>query len=331
MAGHGTSIVLGIDVGGTKIAGAAADLQGRILCRHTVRTAVQSGPEGIVAQIVALAGTLVLACGRKLDDVATIGLGAPGLTGAAEGIVFQAPNLPNWRDVPLKAMVESQLGRPVHLENDARAAAIAEHTWGAGQGVDDMVYVTVSTGVGGGLILNGHLYRGAAGTAGEIGHVAIEANGPPCCCGGRGCLEVLASGTAIARQAVVEIRAGARTIVSDIAGGDLGAVTARTVQEAASRGDELAVRLLTRAGEYLGIGLAGLTNVLAPRLVVVGGGVAAAGELILGPARQTLRERACAHPASVVEVVKTRLGRDTALLGTIALALGYDYPFGRTT
>lgn len=324
-----TPIVVGIDLGGTKTAGAVATLEGKVLDRLIVRTPAASGPQGVVDQIGALAETLVIGCGRRLDDVVAVGLGAPGPTGAAEGIVFDAPNLPGWRDVPLRAMVEARLGRPVHLDNDANAAAIAEHLWGAGQGIDDMIYVTVSTGIGGGLILGGHLYRGTAETAGEIGHMTIDLNGPRCICGNQGCLEVLASGTAISRQAVAEINAGATSVISRLVGGDLSAVTARVVEDAASQGDELACRIFARAGEFLGIGFANLTNLLAPRMIVVGGGVVQEDSFILEPARRVLRERAFRRPASVVEVVKARLGPDAGLLGAVALALGHDYPFTR--
>lgn len=319
-------IVVGVDLGGTKIAAAAADLSGRIIDQLLVRTDAANGPAGVVAQIGAVVQMLLDGCGCQLSDVVAVGLGAPGPTGVEEGVVFDAPHLPGWRDVPLRQMLEDRLGKPVHLDNDANAAAIAEHVWGAGQGTDDMVYMTVSTGIGGGLILGGHLYRGAAETAGEIGHMTVDSDGPPCYCGNRGCLESLASGTAIARQAVAEINAGSTSVIGRLVRGNLDAVTARVVQDAACLGDSLALGLFARAGQYLGIGFANLTNLLAPRLIVVGGGVAQAGDLILEPARRVLRERAFRRPASVVEVVEARLGRDTGVLGAVALALGHDYP-----
>ncbi|MBO8129377.1 MAG: ROK family glucokinase [Peptococcaceae bacterium] len=313
--------VAGIDLGGTKIYSALADLDGNILCESKVPTESWRGYEGVVERMAAAIRDLqrearLVHHGRLL----AVGVGAPGPLDSNTGVVYQAPNL-GWRDVPLGKNLESLLATPVFVENDANLGALGEHAFGAGRGSRDMVYVTVSTGIGGGLILDGHLYRGAGMGAGEIGHMTVLSDGPRCRCGNKGCLEAVASGTAIARRARREAGAGTAPVILELAGGDPGKITAVTVAEAASRGDERALDILTGAARFIGIGLANLVNLLNPSVIVLGGGVMESGRLFWQVMDEEMRERALERACQTVRLVPTALGPRVGVVGAIALAL----------
>jgi glucokinase len=248
-------------------------------------------------------------------------VGSPGPLDSRAGIVVAPPNLPGWRDVPLERLLEDSLGIPVFLEKDTNAAAVGEHRFGAGQGADHMIYVTVGTGIGGGLILDGELYGGTRGMAGEVGHVTIVPDGPVCGCGNRGCLEAMASGTAITRDARRRVTAGVSTLMLDLAGGDVEEITAKVVARAADRGDEEAQRILAQAMAYLGIGMANLVNLFNPQLIVIGGGLTNIGEALFEPVRRAIDERAFRSPAEVVRVVPAALGDKVGVLGAAVVAL----------
>jgi glucokinase len=233
------------------------------------------------------------------------------------GVVFEPPNLPGWRDVPLGSLLSAEVGLPVFVENDANAAALAERWAGAGVGVDDLIYVTVSTGIGGGLILGGQLYHGAAGTAGEVGHMVIEPDGPRCNCGRFGCLEALASGPSIAREARAAVAAGRPTVLAAIAPQ---ALDAAAVARAALDGDPVAREIYARAATALGIGITNLVNLLSPAMVILGGGVTRAGELIFAPVRRIVRQEAFERPGSAVQIVPAALGEDVGAIGAAAVA-----------
>jgi glucokinase len=221
----------------------------------------------------------------------------------------------------LRDILAERSGLPAWLDHDCRAAALAEQRWGAGRGCADMVYVTASTGIGGGILLGGRLWRGAAESAGEIGHCVIDQNGPLCGCGRRGCVEAFASGTAIARRAREALAAGRASSVLELAGGDPSAVTAREVALAAAAGDPLGVELLAEAGRALGIGFAILANVLNPPLIVVGGSLVKAGALLLGPARDALAQWSVPGAAEATRLEPAQLGDDVGILGAALLAL----------
>ncbi|HID85851.1 MAG TPA: ROK family protein [Anaerolineae bacterium] len=253
-------------------------------------------------------------------QVVGIGIGAPGPLNPWTGVIHHAPNLPGWRDVPLRDIIQEEFQMPTFLGNDANVAALAEHRFGAGQGVDDLIYMTVSTGIGGGVIVGGQLLLGADGLAGEVGHMTLEPHGPRCNCGNIGCLEALAAGPAIARDARQRIEEGARTAIVDLVGGDLSQVTAKVVGQAAQEGDELAIELIRRAGFYIGVGIVNLIHLFNPRLFVIGGGVSKVGDLLFDPIRAVVRERAM--PAMrEVRIVPATLGDDVGLLGAVALAM----------
>lgn len=309
-------VYLGIDLGGTKILTALVDDQGRVLDRERMPTPA-GGPESVVAAIVDSVRTVIGRAGIALAAVGGLGVGAPGPMDPATGVVFEPPNLPGWRDVPLAEMLASHLGLLVFVENDANAAALGERWAGAGVGVDDLVYITISTGIGGGLILGGRLYHGVSGTAGEIGHMVIEPGGPRCNCGRVGCLEALASGPAIARDARAAVQSGAPTTLSQLPGE---ALTAEAVARAAWDGDPVARQIYARAAAALGVGVTNLVNLLNPAMVIIGGGVARAGELIFAPVRRIVREEAFERPGSAVQIVPAALGDDVGAIGAAAVA-----------
>jgi len=307
--------VVGVDVGGTKTLLALVDPGGGVLARRRVETP-QRGPEDFVQVLVGELEALLEQAGRRREDVLGLGVGAPGPLDPQSGVVFEPPNLAGWRDVPLAAMLQEAAGIPTWVENDANAAALAEAWVGVGRGVRDLIYITVSTGIGGGLILDGELYHGVSGTAGEVGHMTVEPEGPLCGCGRRGHLEAVASGGAIARMAQEAVRAGRETRLSALPSQ---ALTAEAVAEAAAQGDALAREIYARAGSYIGLAVASLVNVLNPAMVVFGGGVSKAGDLLLEPVRRVVRERAFRRPAQAAQIVPAGLGDDVGVIGAAAV------------
>jgi glucokinase len=307
---------IGVDLGGTQIRALVCDGQGQVLSRAATLTLAQ---EGCAAVIERIHQTIIEAVGTlPWEAVAGIGVGAPGPLDPYSGVVVHAPNLPGWDGVPLRSIIAERFGRPVELGNDANLAALGEQRFGAGRGVADMVYMTVSTGIGGGIIAGGELFLGHGGFAGEIGHQTILVDGPLCGCGNRGCLEALAAGPAIGRMGreAAALPRGAALLA--LAGGDIAAVTARTVSKAAAGGDAAAIEILRRAATYIGIGLANLCNILNPELFVLGGGVTNSGAFFLDMIRETIPLHAMAAMRNV-RVVRAALGDDVVLMGAVAL------------
>lgn len=313
----GSLLTAAVDIGGTKIlAGVIAG--DSILSRVEVPTEAHIGVEGVVGRILSALHSGLVQAGKKPADLAGIGIACAGLIEPEAGVVVNSPNLPGWSLVPLAARSRDEFGLPTLVMNDANAAAVGEHRFGAGREVRHLIYITISTGIGGGLILNGELYNGAWGTAGEVGHMTIDANGPPCSCGNWGCLESLASGTALARDAAQRLSKGERSSLRELSKGNLNAITAALIHQAALTGDALALELIAQAGQYLGIGMANLVNLLNPQLFIVGGGVARMGELLLAPARKVMRQRAFPVAAELVRVAPAALGGNAGLLGVAA-------------
>lgn len=252
--------------------------------------------------------------------VAAAGVAFAGPVDSDRGRVVGSPNLALFQDVPFQDLLTERLRVPTVVENDARAATLAEHRLGAGRGARHMVFITVSTGIGGGIVCGGRLYRGTNGAAGEIGHMTLDADGPACGCGNRGCWEAFSSGTAIARDAVSRLRQGEASLLEEMAGGDPGSVTARMVTEAAAKGDRVAREVLDKAIKYLGIGLANVVNIFNPQVIVLGGGLTFAGDLLLEPAFSIARERALRLPIGAVEFRRAAFGDDSGLRGALLLA-----------
>jgi len=310
------SLTVGIDIGGTKILGGVVDEDGTILAEHRVES-----PATDAARIVAAVHDLVTRL-RQDHDVTAVGVGAAGYIDKSRSVVLFAPNVA-WRDVPLRSQVEDLVGLPVVVENDANAAAWGEFRFGAGHDVDDLMLVTVGTGVGGGLVLDDELHRGAFGIGAEIGHMRVVPGGRLCGCGNKGCWEQYASGSALVREARDAARGGSLLAgaVLDRAGGDADAITGPLLTEAARDGDPFALEQLAELGRWLGEGIASLTAVLDPAVVVVGGGVSEADALLLDPTRAAFRAQLTGRGhRPELEIRKARLGNRAGLIGAADLA-----------
>jgi len=318
---HGQDLppVVGIDLGGTKIRSIVTAHDGEILGEDIRPTDADDGQDAVIGRLVASAQAAIAASGLPQSSMVAVGVTAPGPVDFDEGILHQPPNLPGWDAVPLGRLLRERLDMPVFLENDANAAAYGEWRYGAGMGLRHMIYLTVSTGIGGGLILNGGLYRGADGAAGELGHMTVDDTGPPHNCGMVGCLEVMASGTAIARMAHEAVAAGRSLALARLAATEA-ELTAAQVDEAAEAGDPAALEILARAAHYLGVGLASYINIFNPEAIVIGGGVTRIGGRLLEPAFALAKARAFRLPSERVKLVHAALEGRAEVLGVSALA-----------
>ncbi len=309
---------MGVDVGGTKILAGVVTARGKLLAREETATSAGDGPEAVTGRIV----SVIKGCVRSAHGVRGIGIAVAGLVESGEGVVATSPNLPGWNRVPLGRMVEKELGLPTYVINDANGAALGEHRFGAGRGVSNLINVTLGTGIGGGIIIGGRLYAGTLGTAGEIGHMTIEAKGATCACGNDGCWEALASGTAVTREARERLQAGVRSSLQELAGQGLHKITTEAVSQAAREGDRMAGEIILQAAVYLGVGLANLVNIFGPEVIIIGGGMARMGDMLLEPALKVMKTRAFDVPARAVRVVPAELGVDAGVLGAVAYILG---------
>lgn len=311
------SLTIGVDVGGTKIAAGVVDEKGAIVDRNRRETpAADAG--AVVETIVTVSRELA-----DKHEVEAIGVGAAAFVSADRSTVMFAPNLA-WRDTPVRDEVSAAVGLPVVVENDANAAAWGEFRFGAAEDVDDMVFITIGTGIGGGIVSNGQLFRGSHGAGGEIGHLRVVADGQLCGCGLHGCLEAYANGPALEREARSAAATGDPRRASrlvELAGGDPEAIEGPMVTEAAMEGDELSVDLLATLGRWLGAGMGTLTSILDPAVFVLGGGIAAAGDLVLAPAWASLKQNTTGgvHRPQP-EVRLAQLGNEAGLIGAADLA-----------
>lgn len=313
-------LLFGVDLGGTKVAAGVVDHQGQLLAKATRDTRAERGPEAVAATIHEAVDDALAQVKDGAQRLAGIGIGVPGLADVDAGVVLFAPNL-NWNNVPLAALLRQYRQVPVFLDNDANAAALGEQWAGAGRGVKDLILLTLGTGVGCGLIFDGQIYQGTAGYAGEVGHMTMTEDGPLCGCGRRGCLETYASATAVVREAREAVERGEETMIKALADASPKGLEARTVFLAAAQGDAVAKRVVDGLVHYLGLAVANLVNILNPEMVVIGGGVAAAGEQLLAPLRQEVHRRALAGPSQSVAIIGAQLGNDAGIIGAAALVL----------
>jgi glucokinase len=312
MTGGGHSI--GLDVGGSKIAAARVAADGSILAHERAPTPAQDMDRTLNTMVE-------LARAVMTEDVEAVGIGAAGLVESATGVLVFSPNL-TWRNVHLVEHVTGALGLPAIADNDATVAAWGEYRFGAGRGHDHLLLVTVGTGIGGGIVTDGRIYRGAHGFATEIGHIIVEPGGPLCGCGNRGCWEQVASGHAIERAGREAAERYPQSGIARLAQGVPGGVSGSVVTRAAQEGDEAARAILAEVGRRLGEGLAGLVNVLDPEVLVIGGGAVSAGDLLLEPARRAFAEAVEAPEfRPPVPILAAELGNDAGVVGAAALAL----------
>jgi len=311
--------VIGIDVGGTNLRGALVSEDGKITKRMKVASGADHGIETVIENLVNLIGGI-----SEGEDVSAVGFGIPGIIDFTDGVITQAPNISNVNDYPIRQSLRSRIGAEmdVVVENDANCAAVGEWWMGAGKNVGSLIMITLGTGVGGGIILDGKLWRGADGFGGEVGHMTIYPGGPKCNCGNYGCLEVYSSATGIRRMVRETLSdSGSKTVLRELVKDEDPGRIPEAVMKAALGGDEAALRIWDQFGTALGIGMASLVNILNVEMIVLGGGVSLAWDLFIDKAAAELKRRALRAPAERVKVVKSVLGDDEGIMGASYLAL----------
>lgn len=313
--------VVGVDMGGTKILAAIIGSNGQIVSRFKAMTRADKGAGEVINRIAECIFESIKKANLDQTQIRAIGIGAPGVIDSKTGVVIYAPNL-RWTNVALKTALENQIKIPVTVDNDVNLGTLGEQALGAGRGVDSLIGIFVGTGIGGGIILNGQLFYGANGTAGEIGHVILKPNGPKCSCGNRGCLEALASRTAISRYVQKAItRQGKKSILPELNGGNLDRVRSRALAKAVDRGDKLTAKAIQRAQYYLGVGVATVVGLVNPQVVVLGGGlIEAMEEDFVNGVYDVAAELALPNAMNGVKVVSAKLGDDAGVIGAAVLA-----------
>lgn len=315
-------VVVGVDVGGTNIVVGTLTEDGTEIAGLEQRpTAAQNGPKAVVTRIVAMINSSIKKARAQWGDdveVLGVGIGSPGPIDTHTGVVRLSPNL-GWRDMPLLDLVSKQVNLPATLDNDASCAILGEWWRGAAQDTKVLVGLTVGTGIGGGIILDGKIFHGASDVAGEFGHTTIDSTGRRCKCGNYGCLEAYASGPAIAARAVEGIAVGVETSLPRYVDGRLSEINAQIVYQAANDGDDLALEVVRDTARFLGAGIANLVNIFNPELVVLGGGVTAAGERLYRPLRQEVIRRAFKPAADACRIVPGTLHGTAGVYGAVAV------------
>ncbi len=316
----GRDFVVAIDIGGTKLLTILADGREEFVAECRISTEAHHGPRAVVDRLIDTVRGLLRDCNVSISDVVGVGIASAGPCNPARGMVLNSPNLAGWHNIPLVQWMEEGLGVRACLGNDASLAALAENVYGAGQGVDNMVYVTVSTGIGGGIIANGEMYTGGVGTAGEIGHTILQVDGPVCSCGWRGCLETFSAGWALAKKARASIAQGQDSIVLQLVDGEPEKISAETLFQAADQGDVLSRAILDDGARYLGVGLASLAIMLDPEVIVVGGGLSTRWDDYVGKAVEYVHATKYPIPLSHISIVPAKLGGRVSVMGALALA-----------
>lgn len=316
---HNAGYAVGIDVGANHILAIATDLDGNIVLKNSSSFSIDIGPERALPIILTKIQDLLASPEINPQRVVGMGVGVPGPLDYTTGKVIAPPIMPGWDNFPLRDFLARNFSMPVLIENDANLGAAAERWCGAGTGYDHLAYVKIGTGIGCGLVFEGKIYRGQRGSAGEIGHITITRDGPPCRCGSYGCLESMAASPAIIMRARLAIEAGRSTSITDYA--NPGELELLHIEQAAQNGDMLAQELINDAGRYIGIALANLINLFNPGVIVLGGGVVSLGELLLEPIRETVKIRSLVARYQDTHIVMGQLGREAVALGAATLAL----------
>ncbi len=309
---------IGCDLGICHIISVLVDIYGNVIDRNSVPIDPRDEMDVILDRMISSIRSLILTAEKKQLPVIGIGLSLPGLLDFSRGISVFAPNLTHWRNVPIVERVKKEFGLAVLMDNDARAMVLGEFWFGAGRGCRNLVCVNIGSGIGSGIMFDGRLYQGVAGGAGEIGHVTVNDNGPRCPCGSNGCLELMASGPAIAARAIQAVSIGASTLIQTLTEGNYSLIDAKVVAEAARQGDKLATDILMDAGRYIGIGVAMVANLLSPEMVIIGGGVAQSGEFFIDIIRSTVYQRAYTIIVNKLEVVSSQLKENASAMGAAA-------------
>jgi glucokinase len=313
-------VFVGCDVGGTNIKAGLVNVEdGLVLISNSIPTLARQGPEAVMKRMAQLISDLIDEIHIEKSEIGGLGISAPGMIDLETNTTLFLPNLySEWRNIPVGERMKAYLGLDVAMLNDVRAITFGEWAFGAGEGVDSMACFAIGTGVGGGLVVNHQLVLGIGGTAGELGHQTVDPNGPLCGCGNHGCIEVFASGPAIAAEAARGVLQGWSSKIVDLIDHDINQLTAEVVSRAAMMGDALALEVWERAGYYLGIGVANILTSVGVKRVVIAGGVAKAGDLLLDPIKKVVKQRVFLMPVDQVEIVSAKLGNDAGTVGMAA-------------
>jgi glucokinase len=316
--------VIGVDMGATNIVCVLSNKEGKIITRDISKTLGSEGKEKTISQIVNSARN-VLKEGEKLGvsakSILGMGIGGPGPINSDDGIIYVAPNIPGLINISLAKELGNELDLPVFLENDANAAALGEWWVGAGRDVDNLVLLTLGTGIGGGIIINGEVLHGSAHVAGEVGHMIIKEDGLLCGCGNKGCLEAYASATAVVKRALAEIKKGAKTVLTDEVNNELEKITCKMIFDTAKNGDNLCKKIVDDTAKYLGVGIINMVNILNPQMIILSGGMSKAGDFLFEPVRKYVKEHAFNDAVKEVKIVPAMLGSNAGAIGAVAFVL----------
>ena len=309
--------LIGVDLGGTNLRAAIVDTSiGAYSYLTSIDTLAREGHDAVMARMADLIERVIATSGLRKDQIGGVGIGVPGVLDLDRGMTVFLPNLPGtWPNVPLRDTIADRVQLPTALLNDVRSMTLAEWQFGAGRGVDTIACFAIGTGIGGGLVINGQLHLGIGGTGGELGHQTIDFNGPLCGCGNRGCLEAFASGPAIAAMGAKAVMQGLTTRIGELVDYDLNRITPHVIYDAACAGDAIAKDIFEQVGYYIGVAAANVIVAVGPRKVVIGGGVAQAGDLLLDPIRRTVIDRVRVMPIEQVSIVPAELGPTAGLIG----------------
>lgn len=311
---------IGVDLGGTNISAGIVSSSGKVIMREKIPTMVSAGGKTVVNRLALIISMLLQKAPSGIrKKIVGIGVGIPGMVEHEKGIVHEPPNIPALDGVNVKKFIQNKFKKPAFIANDANAHALGEHMFGAGKGTKNMICITLGTGLGGGIILNNHLYVGSFENAGEFGHIVIRKEGIPCNCGNHGCVEAYVGANFIAARAMKAIKAGTKSSVVKLVNGDLSKITPRLLEQAARKGDKYARELWAEVGKEIGTAIVSLANILGPEKVVVGGGVSRAGDILFKPMIKEFKSRSYRYLRERVKIVPGKLLDDAGILGSSSL------------
>lgn len=309
---------IGFDLGGTNMGASIVALDGKILYSNECPTLANESAENVINRIKNLISNCFAKAKTENLEILSIGIGCPGIIDTDNGIVKYSPNLTNWSNVEISKILNQEFNVPVYVDNDVRVAALGEYFFGAGRGYKNILCITIGTGIGGGIILDGKIMRGSSQSMGEIGHITLKKDGPLCGCGNYGCLEALASSIAIIREAKAVIENNGSEIMKNLFN-NTGELNAKLVTDAYHQGDKEAIRIVNEVAEWVGIGLSSVINLINPEVIIIGGGVALAGDILFNPIKKEIEKRALKIPRELVKIVPAQLGNDAGMIGSSTL------------
>lgn len=309
---------IGFDLGGTNMGASIVSLDGKILYSNECPTLASESAENVIGRIKNLIANCFEKAKTENLEILSIGIGCPGIIDTDNGIVKYSPNITNWSNVEISKILNQEFQVPVYVDNDVRVAALGEYFFGAGKGYKNILCITIGTGIGGGIILDGKIMRGSSQSMGEIGHITLKKDGPLCGCGNYGCLEALASSIAIIREAKAVIENNGSEIMKNLLA-NTSELNAKLVTDAYHQGDKEAIRIINEVAEWVGIGLSSVINLINPEVIIIGGGVSMAGDILFNPIKKEIEKRALKIPRELVKIVPAQLGNDAGMIGSSTL------------